>query len=117
MGGEGSDPGGGGLLGPFFQGGGGGHCRIGATGADGVEVTRQKLGDAGVATASEEGGLPGIRVGLSKCRWVAVPNIVQGVNPWEVGIEGGAIICGDNRGGGLFLGLSAAGAGGWGTTE
>ena len=63
----------------------------------------QKLGDAGVASICEVGGFPGIRVGLGKGRGVTITNIVNGVNPWEVGIKGGTIVDGGSRGGGLAL--------------
>ena len=101
----------GGLLG-FLPGGGGSHLCVRATGADGVKVSGHQLGDAGVATIGEVGGLPGVGVGLGESRGVSVADVVHSVNPGEVWIKGGAIVFGGSWGGGFILGLGSDGRGG-----
>ena len=54
-------------------------------------------------------------MGLGKCRRVTVADIVYGVNPWEVGVEGGASFVGAAGGEVLLTDLGARGAGGRGT--
>ena len=117
-GGEGGNPGRGGLLG-FSSGGGRGHLRIRATGADRVKVTGNELGDARVAPIGEMGGLPGVWVGIGKGFGVTVIHIVHGVDPREVGVEGGAVICGCSWGGGFVFEPGDGGGRGlrcWGVT-
>ena len=49
-----------------------------------------------------------------RCR-VTVADVVHSVDHWKVGVEGGAVIHGGDRGGGFPTGLGAGGAGGRGT--
>ena len=107
--GKGGNPGRGGLL-RLPSGGGRGRLCIEATGAYRVQVTRHELGDAGVASICEVRGLRGVWVGLGKGFWVTVADVGNHVHPWEVGIEGGAIISGRSWGGG-FVTRSSGGGG------
>ena len=90
-GGKGGDPSRGCLFGLLFRGGGGHFC-VRATGADRVEVSGDELGDAGVATIGEVRGFLGVRVGLGERSGVPIADVVNGVHPREVRIQGGAII-------------------------
>ena len=106
---EDGDPGRGGLS--RFILGGGGYLRVGAARADGIDVSWDKLGDAGVTAIGEVGGFPRVRVGLSEGRGVPVTDVVHGVEYGEVGVESGAIIFGSDRRGGLVLGSGSDGGG------
>ena len=66
-------------------------------------MSRNELGDAGKSAIGEMGGFQGGGVGHGKGFGVAVTNIVHGINPREVGIEGGAVIGGRSRGSGFFV--------------
>ena len=95
--------------------GGGGHFCVGAARADGIKMTWDKLGDAGIAPIGEVVGFPGVRVGLGECRGVFVTDVVHGVNPGKVRVEGGAFVLGSSRGGGFVLGLGGVGRRGLGS--
>ena len=76
---------------------GGGYLRVRAARADGIKVTWDKLGDAGVTAIGEVGGFPRFGVGLSEGRGVPVTEVVQSIDPGEVRVERGAIILGSER--------------------
>ena len=82
---------------------GGGHLRVGASRADGIEVSWEKLRDAGLTSIGKIGGLPGVGMGLGEGRGISVANVVKGIDAGEVWVESGAVVLGGNRGGWFVL--------------
>ena len=60
----------------------------------------QELRDARIATVGEIGAFPGVGVRLGKRRRVTIADVVHRIDPWKVGVEGGAIVHRGGRGGG-----------------
>ena len=114
--GEDGDPGRGGLS-RFALGGGGGYFRIGAAGADGIEVTWDKLGDTGVATIGKVGGFPGVGMGFGESGGVSVTDVIYGVDPGEVWVESGSVVFGSSWGGGFIFGFGGNRKGGAGVPK
>ena len=85
--------------------GGGSHLCIGVARADAIEVSWDKLGDAGVTAIVKVGDLTGIRVRLGEGSGISVAEVVNGINSRKVRIKSGAVILGGGRGGGFVLGL------------
>ena len=106
--GEGSDPARGGFLVSLF-GEVSGHLHIGAMWADGIAVFWDKLGYMGIASVGEKGGLPGGEVGFGEGPGVTVTDVIHGVDPGEVRMEGGAVIWRLGRGRGFLCGLRGGG--------
>ena len=48
-------------------------------------------------------------MGFGKGFRVAITDVIHGVNPWEIGIEGGTVLGGSSRWGGLACGLRGGG--------
>ena len=100
---------------PGFVLGGGGHLGVGASRGNGIEVSWNKLGDAGVAAIGKVGDFPGVRVGLGESRGVCLADVIHGIDPRKVWVEGGAIVLEGSRGEGFVLGLGSDRRGGQGS--